>query len=70
MAAFGPMAAGYLYDIYGSYDLAFLMSVFFNLLGVTVLRFMKKPAAPLKRSRRIIGRYYALCTGQWCQLSL
>jgi len=45
MAAFGPMAAGYLYDVYGSYDLAFLMSAFFNLFSVLLLCFVKKPAA-------------------------
>ncbi len=46
MAAFGPMAAGYLYDVYGSYDLAFLMSAFFNLFGAILLCFVKKPATP------------------------
>ena len=45
MAAFGPMAAGYLYDVYGSYDLAFLMSALFNLFSVMLLCFVKKPAA-------------------------
>ena len=45
MAAFGPMAAGYLYDVYGSYDLAFFMSAFCNLFGAVLLCFVKKPAA-------------------------
>ena len=45
MAAFGPMAAGYIYDVYGSYDLAFLMSASFNLFSVMLLCFVKQPAA-------------------------
>ncbi len=45
MAAFGPIAAGYLHDVYGSYEIAFLMSALFNLLGAVLLCFMKKPAA-------------------------
>ena len=45
MAAFGPIAVGYLHDVYGSYEIAFLMSALFNLLGAVLLCFIKKPAA-------------------------
>lgn len=46
MAAFGPIVAGYLHDVYGSYDIAFLLSAFLNLFGAVLLCFVKKPAAP------------------------
>ena len=45
MAAFGPMAAGYIYDTYGSYEIAFIMSALLNLLGAFLLFFVKKPVA-------------------------
>ena len=45
MAAFGPMAAGYIYDTYGSYEIAFIMSALLNVLGAILLFFVKKPAA-------------------------
>ena len=41
----GSMAAGYLYEVYGSCDLAFLMSAFFNLFSVMLLCFVKQPVA-------------------------
>lgn len=45
-AAVGPLAAGYIYDAYGGYRLAFVMSAVLNLAGVAFLCFVKKPSAP------------------------
>ena len=42
-AAFGPAVAGYLYDVYGNYEIAFLLSSGWNFLGVMLLFFMKRP---------------------------
>lgn len=42
-AAFGPAAAGYLYDVYGNYEMAFLLSSGLNFLGVILLFFLKRP---------------------------
>ena len=42
-AAFGPAVAGYLYDVYGNYEMAFLLSSGLNFLGLLLLFFLKKP---------------------------
>ena len=42
-AAFGPGVAGYLYDIYGNYEIAFVLSAGLNFLGVFLLFFLRKP---------------------------
>lgn len=42
-AAFGPFIAGYIYDATGSYGAAFLLSAGFNLIGVFLLLFLKRP---------------------------
>ncbi len=42
-AAFGPAVAGYLYDVYGNYETAFLLSAGLNFLGVLLLFGLKKP---------------------------
>ena len=45
-AAVGPLAAGYIYDAYGGYRLAFVLSAVLNLAGIAFLWFVKKPSAP------------------------
>ncbi len=45
MAAIGPVAAGYIFDTYGSYKFAFELSAGSNLLGLAMLFFLKKPRA-------------------------
>ena len=44
-AAVGPLAAGYIYDAYGGYRLAFVLSAVLNLAGIAFLWFVKKPSA-------------------------
>ena len=45
MAAIGPVAAGYIFDTYGSYKFAFELSAASNLLGLAMLFFLKNPRA-------------------------
>ncbi|MBM4256242.1 MAG: MFS transporter [Deltaproteobacteria bacterium] len=42
-AAFGPLIAGYMYTITGSYSLAFLLSASLNFIAFALLFFLKKP---------------------------
>jgi MFS family permease len=42
-AAFGPLIAGYLYDVTGSYDSAFALSAALNLIAACLVLFLKKP---------------------------
>ncbi len=45
MAAIGPVAAGYIFDTYGSYKFAFELSAGANILGLVMLFFLRKPRA-------------------------
>ena len=42
-AAFGPLLAGYLYDVTGSYRIAFEFSAILNLIALTLVFFLRKP---------------------------
>lgn len=42
-AAFGPLIAGYMYTVTGSYSLAFLLSAALNFVAFALLFFLKKP---------------------------
>ncbi len=43
-AAFGPLIAGYLYDLTGSYRTAFELSAILNLIALTLVFFLRKPS--------------------------
>jgi MFS family permease len=43
-AAFGPLIAGYLYDLTGSYRTAFELSAILNLIAFTLVFFLRKPS--------------------------
>jgi MFS family permease len=42
-AAFGPLIAGYMYMLTGSYSIAFLLSAALNFIALTLLFFLKRP---------------------------
>ena len=44
-AAFGPLIAGYLFDLTGSYRLAFELSAALNLLALSLVIFLRRPRA-------------------------
>ncbi len=45
-AAFGPLIAGYLYDVTGSYADAFVLSAALNLAAACLVLFLRKPTPP------------------------
>ena len=45
MAAWGPLAAGFIYDRAGSYQLAWWLGAGFNALALLLLGFARPPAA-------------------------
>ncbi|MGH6918906.1 MAG: MFS transporter, partial [Geminicoccaceae bacterium] len=45
-AAFGPVVAGYLYDVTGSYGGAFALSAGLNLAAACLVLFLRKPRMP------------------------
>jgi MFS family permease len=45
-AAFGPLIAGYLYDVTGSYADAFALGAAFNLAAAGLVLFLRKPKPP------------------------
>ncbi len=45
-AAFGPLLAGYVYSLTGSYTVVFNLSAALNLTALALLFFLKKPQAP------------------------
>lgn len=45
-AAFGPLIAGYVYNVTGSYSVAFNLSAVLNVAALALLFFLKKPQAP------------------------
>ena len=46
LAAWGPLAAGFIYDRAGDYQLAWWLSAGFNVLALILLAFARPPAAP------------------------
>jgi cyanate permease len=49
MAAWGPLAAGLIYDRTGDYQLAWWLSAGFNALALGILTFARPPASPSPR---------------------
>ena len=45
---FGPIAAGYAYDVQGSYQMIFSVIAVLNLIGAVLIFFIKRPSLPVR----------------------
>jgi MFS-type transporter involved in bile tolerance (Atg22 family) len=46
---FGPIAAGFAYDVQGSYRMVFSIIAVVNLIGAVLVFFIKKPDIPQRK---------------------
>jgi MFS family permease len=53
-AAFGPLIAGYIYDLSGSYRIAFELSAILNLCALGLVLLLKRPSTPVQPSAATI----------------